>query len=304
MKKTLILILTVLFAWSCGNQGERTNKHKVNIVATTGMIADIARNIGKDSVMVNALMGPGVDPHLYKATQGDLGRLRRADIIFYNGLHLEGKMGDVFEKLERIKTVVPVARGIETSMLIDNPIFQGSHDPHIWFDVSMWSSIISEVTSTLIKTDPESQAYYEKNAQEYREALQELHSWVILEIQKIPKDKRLMVTAHDAFSYFGRAYDIEVRGLQGISTLSEFGLKDRVDLVNFIVERKVKAVFVETSVSKRNINAIVEGCRQKGHNVIIGGNLFSDAMGADGTPAGNYIGMVKANVKTIVEALR
>lgn len=304
MKKISLIILIALFAWSCGNESETSNNEKVNIVATTGMIADVARNVGKDSVSVNALMGPGVDPHLYKATQGDLGRLRGADVIFYNGLHLEGKMGEVFEKLERIKTVVPVARGIEISDLIENPIFQGSHDPHIWFDVSMWSSTIDEVTATLIKADPESRAYYEKNAQTYREALETLHNWVTIEIQKIPKDKRLMVTAHDAFSYFGRAYDIEVRGLQGISTLSEFGLKDRVDLVNFIVERKVKAVFVETSVSEKNINAIVEGCRQKGHNVIIGGNLFSDAMGADNTPAGNYIGMVQANVKTIVEALK
>lgn len=304
MKKTLILILIVLFAWSCGNVNETEGNSKINIVATTGMIADVVRNIGKDSVTVNALMGPGVDPHLYKATQGDLGRLRGADVIFYNGLHLEGKMGEVFEKLERIKTVVPVARGIETNMLIDNPIFQGSHDPHIWFDVSMWISTIQEVTSTLVKADPESKVYYEQNALTYEKKLKDLHDWVTVEIQKIPKDKRLMVTAHDAFSYFGRAYDIEVRGLQGISTLSEFGLKDRVDLVNFIVGRKVKAVFVETSVSEKNINAIVEGCRQKGHNVVVGGNLFSDAMGADGTPAGNYIGMVKANVNTIVGALR
>lgn len=304
MKKTLILLLIILFAWSCGNESETKDNDKINIVTTTGMIADVARNVGQDSVIVNALMGAGVDPHLYKATQGDLGRLRRADIIFYNGLHLEGKMGEVFEKLERIKTVVPVARGIDSSHLIDNPIFQGSHDPHIWFDVSMWRATINEVTRTLISADPESKAYYEKNALEYSKALDELHNWVIEEIQKIPKDKRLMVTAHDAFSYFGRAYDIEVRGLQGISTLSEFGLKDRVDLVNFIVERKVKAVFVETSVSEKNINAIVEGCRQKGHDVIIGGNLFSDAMGAEGTPEGEYIGMVRANVKTIVEALR
>ena len=304
MKNALILILISFALLSCGSEKSTTDTNKLHVVTTTGMIADVVRNVGKDSVVVNALMGPGVDPHLYKATQGDLGRLRKADVIFYNGLHLEGKMGEVFEKLERIKTVVPVARGVDNSFLIDNPVFQGSHDPHIWFDVSLWSATIGEVTSTLIASDPESQAYYEQNALAYTKSLQELHDWVILEIQKIPKDKRLMVTAHDAFSYFGRAYDIEVRGLRGISTLSEFGLKDRVDLVNFIVERKVKAVFIETSVSQKNINAIVEGCRQKGHNVIIGGNLFSDAMGAEGTPTGEYIGMVRANVKTIVEALR
>lgn len=268
------------------------------------MIADIAKNIGQDSVSVSALMGPGVDPHLYKATQGDLGRLQRADIIFYNGLHLEGKMGEVFEKLERIKTVIPVARGIDSTFLLDDPIYQNAFDPHIWFDISLWASTIAEVTTTLIKADPENAKFYEKNASAYTDELLSLHDWVKTEIQKIPEDKRIMITAHDAFNYFGRAYDIEVRGLQGISTLSEFGLKDRVDLVNFIVEKKIKAVFVETSVSEKNINAIVEGCRQKGHEVVIGGNLFSDAMGAEGTSEGNYIGMVKANVNTIVGALK
>ncbi|OEK04418.1 metal ABC transporter solute-binding protein, Zn/Mn family [Roseivirga misakiensis] len=305
MKNALILFICSIFLLSCGKDSQTTNgTGKLAVVATTGMIADIVRNVGKDSVTVTALMGPGVDPHLYKATQGDLGRLRKADVIFYNGLHLEGKMGEVFEKLERIKTVVPIARAIEKSNLIDNPVFEGSYDPHIWFDVSLWLSTIKEVTSTLSSADPESKSYYEKNAQAYEETLAALHQWVITEVQKIPEDKRLMVTAHDAFSYFGRAYNIEVRGLQGISTLSEFGLKDRVDLVNFIVERKVKAVFVETSVSEKNINAIVEGCRQKGHEVMIGGNLFSDAMGAEGTPGGDYIGMVKTNVTTIVNALK
>lgn len=304
MKKLLLIFLASAMIWSCGS-GKQTNVgSKVNVVTTTGMIADVVKNIGKDSVDVTALMGPGVDPHLYKATQGDLGRLQDADVIFYNGLHLEGKMGEVFEKLERIKTVIPVARGIDSTYLLNDPVYQGTYDPHIWFDISLWTSTIGEVTETLIVSDPESQAYYEKNAEEYAEQLKDLHFWVIEETRKIPSDKRIMITAHDAFSYFGRAYDLEVRGLQGISTLSEFGLKDRVDLVNFIVEKGIKAVFVETSVSEKNINAIVEGCRQKGHEVSIGGNLFSDAMGAEGTPEGNYIGMVKSNVSTIVNALK
>lgn len=303
MKKLIVLFLLLTVLWSCDNASE-SNSGKLTIVTTTGMIADIAKNIGQDSVSVSALMGPGVDPHLYKATQGDLGRLQRADIIFYNGLHLEGKMGEVFEKLERIKTVIPVARGIDSTFLLDDPIYQNAFDPHIWFDISLWASTIAEVTTTLIKADPENAKFYEKNASAYTDELLSLHDWVKTEIQKIPEDKRIMITAHDAFNYFGRAYDIEVRGLQGISTLSEFGLKDRVDLVNFIVEKKIKAVFVETSVSEKNINAIVEGCRQKGHEVVIGGNLFSDAMGAEGTSEGNYIGMVKANVNTIVGALK
>jgi len=303
MKRLIAILILATSLWSC-NSSTTSEGGKLTIVTTTGMIADIAKNVGRDSVMVSALMGPGVDPHLYKATQGDLGRLQAADIIFYNGLHLEGKMGEVFEKLERIKTVIPVTRGIDSTFLLDDPIYQNAFDPHIWFDVSLWASTIGEVTSTLIEADPDNAAYYEKNASAYTNELLSLHEWVKTEIATIPEDKRIMITAHDAFNYFGRAYDIKVRGLQGISTLSEFGLKDRVDLVNFIVEKEIKAVFVETSVSEKNINAIVEGCRQKGHNVIIGGNLFSDAMGAKGTSEDNYIGMVKANVSTIVEALK
>lgn len=303
IKKLLLPTLLLLMFWAC-SPTEKEDNGKINIVATTGMVADVAKNVGGDSVSVIALMGPGVDPHLYKATQGDLGKLRQADIIFYNGLLLEGKIGEVFEKLERIKTVIPVARGIDENQLMDDPIYQGAYDPHIWFDVSMWINTIEEVTSTLIETSPENADFFRSNAEAYRKELTDLHQWVIDRMQTIPPAKRVLITAHDAFNYFGRAYDIEVRGLQGISTLSEFGLKDRVDLIDYIVEKQIKAVFVETSVSQKNIKAIVEGCAQKGHKVKIGGNLFSDAMGAAGTPEGTYIGMVKANVNTIVEALK
>ena len=303
MKPLLILFLSTLL-WSCGGQKKSDTDTRVKVVTTTGMIADMVSNIGKEVIQVTALMGPGVDPHLYKATQGDLGRLRQADIIFYNGLHLEGKMGEVFEKLERIKTVIPVSRGIDSTFLIGVPVYQGAFDPHIWFDVSLWEATIEIVTQTLSELDPEHKDYYKQNAAVYAEKLKALHLWVTGEIQKIPLDNRVLITAHDAFNYFGRAYNIEVKGLQGISTLSEFGLKDRVELVDFIVEKGIKAIFVETSVSVKNINAIVEGCRQKGHEVHIGGNLFSDAMGPAETPEGNYIGMVRSNVNTIVNALR
>lgn len=303
--KTFFYVFVFSFTialFSCST--ERTINEQPKIVATTGMIADVARAVGGDSVEVEALMGPGVDPHLYKATQGDLGKLQSADIIFYNGLHLEGKMGEIFEKLERIKTVIPVSRGIDSLLLLDDPIYQGTYDPHIWFDVNLWTGTINEVLATLASVDPEATSYYEANAMAYRDSLLALHEWTLAQIQDIPPTRRVLITAHDAFSYFGRAYGIEVRGLQGISTLSEFGLKDRVELIDFIVQKQIPAVFVETSVSERNINAIVEGCRQKGHEVVIGGSLFSDAMGAAGTPEGNYIGMVRANVKVIVEALR
>ena len=300
-----ILLVVVLLFYSCGQrQKEKNRPGRLSVVATTGMIADAVRNVGKDSVDLVALMGPGVDPHLYKATQGDLKRLQSAHIIFYNGLHLEGKMSEVFEKLERIKTVVPVTKNIQKQQLLQDSTFQGAFDPHIWFDVDLWKNAVKQVALTLSTENPENNGYYQQNLEDYLTKLDELHRWVTGEITTIPKEKRIMITAHDAFNYFGRAYDIEVRGLQGISTLSEFGLKDRVDLVNYIVNKQVKAVFVETSVSGKNINAIVEGCRQKGHEITIGGHLFSDAMGADGTIEGTYVGMVKHNVSTIVSSLK
>uniref|UniRef100_UPI004047D34A metal ABC transporter solute-binding protein, Zn/Mn family n=1 Tax=Roseivirga sp. TaxID=1964215 RepID=UPI004047D34A len=303
MKKQLLTIGLSFLLFACGSTKQETTG-KLTIVTTTGMIADIAKNVGLDSVQVTALMGPGVDPHLYKATQGDLSRLQKADIIFYNGLHLEGKMDEVFEKLERIKTVVPISRQLDSTVLLTDPVYAGAHDPHIWFDVSIWASTVNQVLATLIETNPENEAFYAKNAENYIQSLNDLHGWVRDEIATIPEEQRILITAHDAFNYFGRAYSIEVKGLQGISTLSEFGLKDRVDLVNFIVDRKIKAVFVETSVSEKNINAIIEGCQQKGHDVVIGGKLYSDAMGAEGSAEGTYIGMVKANVNTIVKALK
>lgn len=296
---TACLLLT-----ACGGTEKGSETDKPVIVTTTGMIADVVKNVGKDSVQVQALMGPGVDPHLYKATQGDLGRLQKADIIFYNGLHLEGKMGEVFEKLERIKNVVPVAGRIEASRLLSDPVYKDAHDPHVWFDVSLWSTTVDVVVDILSSEDAANATFYQQNGADFKEALALLDNWVKTQISTIAKDKRILITAHDAFNYFGVAYDIEVRGLQGISTLSEFGLKDRVDLVNFIVDNQIKAVFVETSVSQKNINAIIEGCQQKGHNVTIGGYLYSDAMGAEGTPEGTYVGMVRANVNTIVNSLR
>lgn len=296
-----VLLLVSLFTYCKPESDLETSKTK--IVATTGMVADLVSNIGKDSVEVESLMGAGVDPHLYKATQGDLSNLQAADIIFYNGLHLEGKMAEVFEKLAKVKMVVPIAQSIPEEYLLKDSNYEGVPDPHIWFDVAIWFHTIDIVLEKLIEKDAESESYYRKNAALYRKQLLRLDAFVKDEIKRIPKEKRILITAHDAFNYFGRAYDIEVKGLQGISTLSEFGLKDRVDLVNFIAERGIKSVFVETSVSEKNIKAIVEGARQKGHELQIGGNLYSDAMGAPNTPEGTYIGMVKANVKTIVEGL-
>jgi manganese/zinc/iron transport system substrate-binding protein len=300
------LFLAAISVSACSKDAskkELSNAEKPFIVTTTGMLADLAQNIGKDSVNVKALMGPGVDPHLFKATQGDLATLRQANIIFYNGLHLEGKMGEIFEKLARLKTVIAVAERIPEERLFENADYQGNYDPHIWFDVALWSEGIAVVRDQLIELDSASASYYTQNAEAYLKELTALDIKVREQLAQLPESQRILITAHDAFNYFGRAYGIEVRGLQGISTLSEFGLRDRVELVDFIIEKKIKAIFVETSVSKKNIESIIEGCMQKGHQVRIGGSLYSDAMGEEGSPSGNYIGMVKANVETIVSSL-
>ncbi len=304
--KTLSLPLLLLSSILIGCQGEsdRTPGDKIRIVTTTGMIADAVINIAGDTLEVEALMGPGVDPHLYKATQGDLKKLTSADLVLYNGLRLEGKMGEILEKLGRIKPVIAVGTAIDTNQLLSSPLFHNAYDPHIWFDVSIWKQVVNKINKSLQEFDPVHADYYHRNSGKYLQRLDSLHQEVKTQIARIPPDQRVLITAHDAFEYFGRAYNIEVRGLQGLSTLTEFGLKDITDLVKYIIERQIKAVFTETSISERSIRAVVEGCKQRGHNVRIGGSLYSDAMGAKNTPEGTYIGMVNANVQTITRALK
>ena len=282
----------------------RGSGEKIKVVATTGMIGDAVKEVAGSSAEVVTLMGPGVDPHLYKATHGDLEGLTEADIIFYNGLHLEGKMGEVFEKLSRLKPVIAVTDGIAEERLRKVPGFQGAFDPHIWFDVKLWKEAVKNVSVHMQKYDSLNADDYSNRTEKYMQRLDSLDNAVRVTLSEIPEMQRVLITAHDAFGYFGDAYNIEVRGLQGISTLSEFGLRDVTELVNFIITRKVKAIFVETSVSQKSIEAVVEGCRDKNWDVKIGGSLFSDAMGNAGTPEGTYVGMVSANVKTIVESLK
>ncbi len=307
MKKTMLRYLSIAFLFiflaGCRDPRDMKTPGKILVVTTTGMIADAVKNIAGDKVDVVALMGPGVDPHLYKATHGDLEKITAADIIFYNGLHLEGKMGSVLEKAERIRRVVPVTAGIDAAFLRAIPGYD-AHDPHIWFDVALWRKAVENISAQLIKVDSVNTETYRVNTQRYLKALDSLNTSIERELSTIPSQQRVLITAHDAFGYFGDAYNIEVRGLQGISTLSEFGLRDVTSLVDFIIERRIKAIFVETSVSTKSINAILAGCREKGWNVRIGGNLYSDAMGDEGTVEGTYIGMVNANVKTIVSALK
>ncbi|HEX8835019.1 MAG TPA: zinc ABC transporter substrate-binding protein [Abditibacteriaceae bacterium] len=276
----------------------------IKITVTTGMIADIVRNVGGERVQVTALMGPGVDPHLYKASQSDIAKLSDADIIFYNGLHLEGKMGEILERVGESKPVVPVSEKIDQKLLRTPPEFAGNPDPHVWFDVSLWMKATETVRESLVHFDAANKELYAKNAGVYLPQLQKLHNYAKAQIATVPKARRVLVTAHDAFGYFGRAYDIEVVGLQGISTAGEYGLNDVQRLVDSISKRRIKAVFVESSIPRRSIEAVVQGCKAKGHNVNIGGTLYSDAMGGAGTPEANYIGMVKHNVDTIVKALK
>jgi manganese/zinc/iron transport system substrate-binding protein len=251
---------------------------------------------------VTSLMGPGVDPHLYKASEGDISKLNNALLIFYNGLNLEGRMSDILVKLARKKPTIAVSEKISEDLILDD--YQGHADPHIWFDVALLIKAVEVVRDVLIEADPSRRAAYERNAAEYRKRLEELHSWAKAELAQIPKEQRVLVTAHDAFSYFGNAYEIEVVGLQGISTDAEYGLADIQRLVTLLVERKIKAVFVESSVPKRSIEAVVQGSNARGHQVVIGGELYSDAMGEEGTPEGTYIGMFRHNVLTIAKALK
>lgn len=276
----------------------------IKAVTTTGMINDIVQNVGGSHIETEALMGAGVDPHLYKATPGDVGKLTASEIIFYNGLHLEGKMADILEKMGARKPAIPVAANIPESELLKQDSTTHFPDPHVWFDVKKWILATGATAKALSDFDPAHKADYEKNAAAYTEKLKELDSYAKAQLATIPKERRVLVTAHDAFQYFGRAYDVEVMGLQGISTASEVSVKDVQRIVDQITSRKIKAVFVESSVPKRSVEAVVQGCQAKGHSVKIGGELFSDAMGKAGSAEGTYIGMVRHNVDTIVGALK
>ncbi|TCM98039.1 manganese/zinc/iron transport system substrate-binding protein [Paenibacillus sp. BK033] len=303
----LFLAVSALLVTACGI-GEHdgyAGKGKLKVTATTGMIADAAREIGGEDVVVTGLMGSGVDPHLYKASYGDVKKLDRADIIFYNGLHLEGKMAEMFEKLEKRKPTVAISSRIPESELRSFP-GGGSqaHDPHIWFNVKMWISAAEVIRDSLAEKDPVHAEGYQARSAAYIGKLEELDRYVTEQIQSIPEERRILVTAHDAFGYFGDEYGLEVTGLQGMNTMSEYGSKDVSSLRDFLVENKIKAVFIESSVPKKAIESVIQGARSMGHEVTIGGELFSDAMGEAGTVEGTYIGMVRHNVDTVVQALR
>ena len=276
---------------------------EMRLVATTGMVADVVRAVAGERAEVETLMGPGIDPHVYKASEGDVLILAEADAIFYNGLHLEAKMADVLERIEGRLVTTAVAEGIAEEKLLRPPECEGAFDPHVWFDVTLWTETLDEVERTLSGLDREHASAYRENARRYRAELRELDAEVRALVATVPQERRVVVTAHDAFGYFGAAYGFEVRGLQGISTAAEAGAGDVQSLARFIAERRIPAIFVESSVPRQTVRAVQEAVRSRGFDVEIGAELFSDAMGDAGTPEGTYPGMVLHNVRAIVAAL-
>lgn len=301
---TLLLAAVALPFTACAAEEKKKLPAPYTIVTTCGMVTDIVRQVAGDNAKVVGLLGEGVDPHLYKPTRDDVVQLTRADVVFYSGLMLEGRMTDVFLKISRKGTpVFAVTDQLDEKFLLEPEEFKGHTDPHVWMDVSGWRAAVLAVAQSLRDLDPAHTAAYNGNANRYLAQLDELDAYAKRVLASIPKDRRVLITAHDAFNYFGRAYGIEVRGIQGISTESEAGVADINRLVDFIVARKIPALFVESSVSDKNIRALVEGCHARGHEVKIGGQLFSDAMGAPGSYEGTYVGMIDHNVTLIARAL-
>jgi manganese/zinc/iron transport system substrate-binding protein len=305
----LVLVLSyglLLLATACGGTtaaGDAADDGVVTVLATTGMVGDVVANVGGEHVVVTTLMGPGSDPHLYVASVRDVDRLQEAEAIFYSGLFLEAQMEDVLEQIAELKPSVAISGGIDPARLLPSAAFADEYDPHIWFDVSLWMETVAVVRDTLKALDPANAADYDANAAAYLEELEALQQYVLEQAARVPEQQRVLITAHDAFNYFGRAYGFEVRGLQGISTQAEASLNDVQALASFIAENEIPAIFVESSVAPRTIEAVQAAVANQGFDVAIGGQLFSDAMGDTGTPEGTYVGMVRHNVDTIVGAL-
>lgn len=284
--------------------GSKPLSAPLKITATTGMIADAAQIIAGDQAEVRALMGPGVDPHGYRPVRSDIVALAQADLALSHGLHLEAQMGDLLAEIGAKRgTHIAVADSLPKEKLIAHTIYHDKSDPHLWMDPVLWSSVVVNIRDALMNARPEAAAQFRANTDLYLQDLAQLDARSKAALQRVPQNSRVLLTAHDAFQYFGAAYEFEVIGIQGISTESEAGLQRIAALVDLLVARDIRAVFVETSVSDRNIRAVIEGARALGHDVVIGGELFSDSMGAAGTPEGSYLGMIEHNVSTIAEAL-
>lgn len=292
---TLALTLTIATAVQA--------QEPLTIVATTGMIADTAVQVGGDLVQVQALMGPGVDPHGYRQTRSDIVATARADLVLWHGLYLEAQMEEFLQELAETNTVIPVADALSRDILLGSEAYADRFDPHVWMDPAIWADVVATVTGVLIEERPDDAFAFSENATVLLAQIDALIAYSETALASVPENARVLLTAHDAFNYFGAAYGFEVIGIQGISTESEAGLQRIGVLVDLLVERDIGAVFVESSVSDRNIRALIEGAASRGHDVVIGGELFSDAMGEDGTYEGTWIGMIDHNVTTIARAL-
>jgi len=312
----LVTVLAGVLLAACGDRSQpndasasppdaatASRTYPFRITATTGMVADIVRQVAGERGTVAAIIGEGVDPHLYVPTRSDVAALMEADIVFYSGLLLEGKMTDTLIKVAGSRPVHAVTELVDESLLLQPEEFAGHFDPHLWMDVSGWTHAVTAVTEALAAFDPDEADGYRGRAAAYAETLGELHDYALRTLGSIPEQQRMLVTAHDAFNYFGRAYGLEVAGIQGISTESEAGL-DRINrLVDLLVTRRIAAVFVETTIADRNVRALIEGADARGHTVGVGGELFSDAMGQPGTYEGTYVGMLDHNITTVARAL-
>lgn len=302
---TVIVFLSLIFVFNCCTQKlKKFETRKIRIIATTTLVADMVKNIGGDKVEVISLMGAGIDPHLYKASENDIIRIIESDIIIYSGLHLEGKMQSVFRKMEKGKfNTMAVTDGIAQNELIRVDENNKEYDPHFWFSIRLWKEASTHIQKTLSKFDSINSSYYCKNLENYLITLDSLDQWIRNEISKIPVEQRVLITAHDAFNYFGREYGFEVLGLQGLNTSAEAGIRDVQNLAGIIADRQIKAVFIETSLSHRNVEALKEAVKSRGFTVNIGGELFSDSLGDIEDETGTYIGMFKHNINVIVNAL-
>ena len=301
MRKSIICLF-VIFLVAC--KAPTKSSGKLKVVVTTSMLTDLVKNIGGDLIDLQGLMGAGVDPHLYKASEGDVSKLFNADVIFYNGLHLEGKLVAVLEKMETQKTTVALGEFLAKEGLIGSDYFASNYDPHVWFNIQYFKEFSDKVTSVLSEEDPKNAASFTANNLAFQQKLDLLHTAVVNTIATLAPEKRVLVTAHDAFNYFGKAYGFKVVGLQGLSTATEAGVQDVQKLSEYIIANKVKAIFIESSVPRRTIEALQEAVLSKGHQVSIGGSLYSDALGDGGSVEGTYVGMFLYNIKTIVNALQ
>ena len=285
------------------SQAPKSESEGIKVLATTGLAADLARNVLPAAFEVEGLMGPGTDPHLYKSTEGDIRAMRAADALVYTGLQLEGKLGEVFETQRSDKAVVKLSAGLSASSLIKSNGFADGYDPHFWMNPLLWSQAAGELAEVFSKAYPEHAAEIDQKWKRYQQRLDSLDRSIRDQAASVPAHRRVIVTTHDALNYYAAHYGFEVRSLQGFSTAADFGVRDISELVDFVIERKIPAVFVENIVSSRSLDAVIQACESRGYALVLGGSFYTDALGPKGSEAENYIEMISLNTSVLVKAL-